>query len=107
MRAGVSDLEVSRATAESDLTHLAQSCIDGVQASLDEVLIEVEQMEAAGETTPDAAAISAEEPDPEAEEGQGPDESSDVVEPRHPTAQALRGPRGQARLANPKGSPHR
>jgi chromosome segregation protein len=71
VRAGASDLEVGRATAESDLTHLAQSCIDGVQASLDDVLAEVEQMEAAGETTPDAAAIAADEPDPEAEEGEG------------------------------------
>jgi len=68
VRTGISDLEVSRATAESDLTHLAQSCLEGVQASLDEVLAEVEQMETAGETTPDAAAISAEEPDPESEE---------------------------------------
>jgi len=71
VRAGISELEVDRATAESDLAHLAQSCVDGVQASLDEVLAEVEQMEAAGETTPDAAAIAAEEPDPEAEEGEG------------------------------------
>jgi chromosome segregation protein len=71
IRAGASELEVGRATAESDLTHLAQSCVDGVQASLDDVLAEVEQMEAAGETTPDAAAIAAEEPDPEAEEGEG------------------------------------
>src|SRR5688572_11858835 len=70
VRSGASDLEIARATAESDLTHLAQSCIDSVQASLDDVLVEVEQMEAAGETTPDAAAISAEEPDPEAEEGE-------------------------------------
>ena len=68
VRTGISDLEVSRATAESDLTHLAGSCLEGVQASLDEVLAEVEQMETAGETTPDAAAISAEEPDPESEE---------------------------------------
>ncbi len=70
VRTGVSELEVSRATAESDLAHLAQSCVDAVQASLDEVLGEVAQMEAAGETTPDAAAISAEEPDPEADETQ-------------------------------------
>jgi chromosome segregation protein len=70
VRSGVSELEIARATAESDLTHLAQTCVDGVQASLDEVLAEVEQMEAAGETTPDAAAIGAEEPDPEAEEGE-------------------------------------
>jgi chromosome segregation protein len=62
------DLEVERATAQSDLTHLAQTCADAVQISLDEVLAEVEQMEQAGQTTPDAAAIAAEEPDPEADE---------------------------------------
>src|SRR5688500_11666986 len=71
VRAGAGELEIARATAESDLTHLAQSCVDSVQASLDEVLADVEQMEAAGETEPDAAAIAAEEPDPEAEEGEG------------------------------------
>ena len=68
IRAEAGELEVVRATAESDLTHLAQTCVDAVQATLDEVLADVEQMEAAGETTPDAAAITAEESDPEAEE---------------------------------------
>src|SRR5687767_2951619 len=71
VRAGAGELEIARATAESDLTHLAHGCVDGVQASLDEVLADVERMEAAGETEPDAAAIAAEEPDPEAEEGEG------------------------------------
>ena len=68
IRSEATDLEVERATAQSDLTHLAQTCMDAVQVSLDEVLTEVEQMELAGETTPDAAAITAEEPDPEADE---------------------------------------
>jgi len=39
-----------------------------VQLSLDDVLAEVERMELAGEATPDAAAISAEEPEPDDEE---------------------------------------
>jgi chromosome segregation protein len=69
VRTEANGLEVARATAESDLTHLAQTCIDTVQASLDDVLADVERMELAGEATPDAAAIAAEEPDPEAEEG--------------------------------------
>jgi chromosome segregation protein len=69
IRAEATGLEVARATAESDLTHLAQTCLDTVQASLDDVLADVERMEAAGETEPDAAAIVAEEPDPEAEDG--------------------------------------
>jgi chromosome segregation protein len=68
IRAEASDLEVARATAESDLTHLARTCVDAVQSSLDDVLAEVEQMEQSGQATPDAVALSAEEPDPEAEE---------------------------------------
>jgi chromosome segregation protein len=39
-----------------------------VQATLDEVLTQVEQMEQSGQATPDAAALSADEPDPEADE---------------------------------------
>jgi chromosome segregation protein len=70
VRSQASELEVARATAESDLTHLAQMCLDSVQSTLDEVLADVEQMEAAGETTPDAAAITADEPDPDAEDGE-------------------------------------
>jgi chromosome segregation protein len=68
IRAQVTDLDVARATAQSDLGHLAQTCTDAMQCSLDEVLAEVEQMEQAGEATPDAAAITAEEPDPDADE---------------------------------------
>jgi chromosome segregation protein len=66
-RAEVSELDVARATAESDLGHLAQTCLDAVQCSLDDVLAEVEQMEQAGHAVPDAAAIAADEPDPDAE----------------------------------------
>jgi len=68
IRVEAGDLEVARATAESDLTHLAQTCVDAVQNTLDEVLAQVEEMERSGQATPDAAAIAAEEPDPEAED---------------------------------------
>jgi chromosome segregation protein len=67
IRGEAGELEVARATLESDLTHLAQSCLDAVQLSLDTVLGEVEQMEQAGEMVPDAAVIAADEPDPESE----------------------------------------
>ena len=70
IRSEAGELEVARATAESDLGHLAQTCADAVQCSLDDVLAEVREMELAGQTTPDAAVIAAEEPDPEAEEGE-------------------------------------
>jgi chromosome segregation protein len=68
IRAQASELDVARATADSDLAHLAQLCDETMQCPLDQVLAEVEQLEQAGQATPDAAAITAEEPDPEAEE---------------------------------------
>jgi chromosome segregation protein len=65
VRDEASHLEVQRATAESDLGHLAASCADTVQASLDEVAAEVAQMEQAGllaspkavEDTPEPAEV--------------------------------------------------
>jgi chromosome segregation protein len=71
IRAEASELDVARATAESDLAHLAQICVDTVQATLDEVLVDVEALEQAGQAVPDAAAITAEEPDPEADDAEG------------------------------------
>src|SRR5205807_2692662 len=62
IRAVVSELDIARATAEGDLSHLAYTCEDAVNATLDEVLREVEQLEAAGQAVPDAAALRAEEP---------------------------------------------
>ncbi|HEY7790362.1 MAG TPA: chromosome segregation protein SMC [Vicinamibacterales bacterium] len=44
-RALVAELDVARATAESDLAHLAGACWDAVQATLDEVVAEVARME--------------------------------------------------------------
>ena len=80
IRAHASDLDVARATAESDLGHLAQLCAETAQCSLDQVLADVEQMEQAGEATPDAAAITAEEPDPDAEDTDAAAESGDAGE---------------------------
>ena len=48
-RAGdVAELDVARATAEADLSHLAGSCTETLQATLDEVAAEVEQLERDG-----------------------------------------------------------
>src|SRR5207244_7700052 len=90
IRTEVGSLEIARATAESDLTHLAQSCADAVQLSLDAVLADVEEMERAGETTPDAAAITAEEADPDGDEmGSGiSDEGSAISESRIPNPES-------------------
>jgi chromosome segregation protein len=48
VRAEAGQLEVTRATAEADLSHLATTCADAVQATLDEVAAEVAQLEQDG-----------------------------------------------------------
>jgi chromosome segregation protein len=63
LRAAVAELDIARATAESDLAHLASACIAAVQTSLDEVIEEVADLERGGILTPDVRAIEAEEPD--------------------------------------------
>jgi chromosome segregation protein len=68
IRAQAGELDLARATAQSDVSHLAQMCLETAQCALEQVVVEVEAMEQAGETTPDAAAIAAEEPDPESDE---------------------------------------
>jgi chromosome segregation protein len=59
----VSELDIARATAEADLSHLAYTCEDAVNATLDQVVLEVEQLERDGHAVPDAAVIFAEELD--------------------------------------------
>jgi chromosome segregation protein len=68
IRAVVSELDVARATAEADLSHLAHTCEDAVNATLDEVLIEVDRLEAQGRATPDRAALDAADAEETAEE---------------------------------------
>jgi chromosome segregation protein len=71
VRALAAELDVTRATAEADLTHLAQQCLDAVNLPLDEVRAEVDRMEAAGEVEPDVAAIrAAEAPDPDEDDAE-------------------------------------
>jgi len=48
VRAEVAQLDVARATSEADLTHLSAACVESVQATLDEVSAEVEQLEREG-----------------------------------------------------------
>lgn len=69
LRAEVGELDVARATAESDLAHLAATCIEAVQASLDGVLAEVEQAEREGQVAPGAPMT--EEPEEEAGDEEG------------------------------------
>jgi chromosome segregation protein len=61
LRALAAEVDVQRATAESDLTHLAQQAVDHVNATLDEIRDDVAQMEASGQIQPDVRAIRAAE----------------------------------------------
>jgi chromosome segregation protein len=54
----LSELEVSRATEESHLAHLAQSCVDTLQQTLDEVVAEVSALAKAPADLADARANS-------------------------------------------------
>jgi len=83
VRATVSEYDLARATAESDLSHLAATCIDAVQATLDEVMIEVEELERTGAAVPDARAILADEADEATDE-----EGLPVAAEEQPDAQA-------------------
>jgi chromosome segregation protein len=69
VRTQVSDADVARARAESDLSHLANVCVDTLQVTLDEVLVDVAELESTGNVTPDARIICAEEPDEAGEDG--------------------------------------
>jgi chromosome segregation protein len=79
IRTQAGELDVARATAQSDLTHLGQLCEETIQASLDQILSDVEQMEEVGEAIPDAAVITAEESDPETEDAEIAAGNTDVV----------------------------
>ena len=74
VRAEAAQLDVTRATAEADLAHLAESCSEAVQATLDEVAAEVEQLERDGMLASPKAVDDA----PEAAEVEG-DGGADTV----------------------------
>ncbi|HEX6163153.1 MAG TPA: AAA family ATPase [Vicinamibacterales bacterium] len=81
LRALAAEVDVQRATAESDLTHLAQQALDTVNSSLDEIREEVAQMEAAGQVQPDVRQIRAAEAiDPEELEAEDTEAASQSAE---------------------------
>jgi len=69
IRAELGKLEIARATTEGDLTHLAETCLETVQAGLDDVADEVARMEQAGELEGLRAVADEPEADEEAEGG--------------------------------------
>jgi chromosome segregation protein len=72
VRQAVNELELARVKAENDLTHLATSCLETLQASLDEVMQDIEALEGRPEPAVQALAADeeAEEESPEGGEAQ-------------------------------------
>ncbi len=75
-------IEVARATAERDLDHLAETCRDTLQATLDEVSARAEQLEREGLADPGRVAAEPEEGEPEEAE---PEEDRDGAAAAAPT----------------------
>jgi chromosome segregation protein len=61
IRAVVSELDIARATAEADLSHLAFTCEDAVNATLDAVVQEIDALEREGKALPDATVVTTDE----------------------------------------------
>jgi chromosome segregation protein len=82
IRTVVAELDLARATAEADLSHLSHTCEDAVHATLPEVVAEVEQLERDGQATPEASVVCADEA--EDEESSGPANQSEDANPIAP-----------------------
>ena len=87
VRDEASHLEVERATAESDLHHLATSCVETVQQTLDDVAADVEQMERDGLLASPRAVEDA--PEPAETEGEGVDRAEGSDGPAETSAPGL------------------
>jgi chromosome segregation protein len=67
VRAEVSRIDVERATAETDLTHLAAACDEALQMTLDAVAVEADALAAQGAPVEPAAELAAEDEEEEEE----------------------------------------
>ncbi len=75
------EAEVSLAKASSDLSHLADTCLDTLSCGLEAVIAEVEQLERDGDVSPDWRTIYAEEPDEDSAAAEEPAEAASVEAP--------------------------
>jgi chromosome segregation protein len=95
VRQAANELELARAKAENDLTHLATSCMETLQASLDEVLQQIDTQEAAGQPAATAPA-GEEEIDEEAAEAADTQPSAGEVAGAEVTTAQAGAPEGPA-----------
>ena len=86
IRQAVNELDVARAKAENDLTHLATSCLETLQASLDEVTREVEAMEGRPEPGGQPSAVEEEADEESTEGGEAVAEAPGVAQTAAPAA---------------------
>jgi chromosome segregation protein len=87
IRASATQFEVSQATSTADLAHLEATAVETVQASLADVLTEVQQLERDGAAVPDTRALSVDEGmDDGADEGAGEQPMADSAAPEAPHA---------------------
>ncbi len=87
IRASATQFEVSQATSTADLAHLEATAVETVQASLADVLTEVEQLERDGAAVPDTRALSVDEGmDDGADEGADEQQAADSATPEAPHA---------------------
>jgi chromosome segregation protein len=87
----VASLDLERATAESHLSHLAASCVDTLQMTLDEVLAELEQAEA----SPTAASVLTTSVDRGPLEDEG-EESDEMIDASGAESAAAGEPQGES-----------
>ena len=87
IRASATQFEVSQATSTADLAHLEATAVETVQATLAEVLTEVEQLERDGAAVPDTRALSVDEGiDDGGDDGVSDQDVTDSAEPEAPHA---------------------
>jgi chromosome segregation protein len=86
IRQAATQLEIQRATAASDLSHLEASAQEAVQATLAEVVAEVEQLERAGAATPDSSALSVDAGIDDGTEGEGEEPAAQPADAEAPHA---------------------
>ncbi len=87
VRSDVGRLEIARATAESDLSHLATVCLQAVDVDLDHVASEVAAMDERGELGSVKLVDDAEAEDPDGADGQIPETERAAATPEDAVAQ--------------------
>ncbi len=95
MRSHVAELDVARATAESDLGHLEESCHDTLQMSLAEVATRMTELEAEGLVSADAVTMAIEPAAPRGEDDEEDEDAGDTpADEGEPVAEAAPAPSG-------------